>query len=178
MSDDSALRAVFDKFCAFGAGKEIVTDMDNAKFTKLCRDAKLFDKKFATADADLVFQKAKRTKSDRRIDFGLFQERAVPLIAERKGCGVSDVVAALCAAAGPQSSGTKPGTVKLHDDKENYTGIYARGGPSTVDVKVERFSQPYLRKDERRDLAEMVSDHDALTCDIRGVVPRKSSITK
>lgn len=31
MSDDSALRAVFDKFCAFGAGKEIVTDMDNAK---------------------------------------------------------------------------------------------------------------------------------------------------
>ena len=30
--------------------------------------------------------------------------------------------------------GTKAEKVKWHDDKSTYTGVYAKGGPSNVDV--------------------------------------------
>ena len=31
---------------------------------------------------------------------------------------------------------TKPDTVKWHDDKSTYTGVYAKGGPTNVDHKI------------------------------------------
>lgn len=31
-------------------------------------------------------------------------------------------------------AGTKADYVKFHDDKSQYTGVYARGGPTTVDA--------------------------------------------
>ena len=34
---------------------------------------------------------------------------------------------------GPKFKGTKAQNVKLHDDKNTYTGVYAKGGPTTVD---------------------------------------------
>ena len=34
---------------------------------------------------------------------------------------------------GPILKGTKVDDVRLHDDKTLYTGVYAHGGPSTVD---------------------------------------------
>ena len=37
-------------------------------------------------------------------------------------------------AGGPTFSGTKADAVKYHDDKSQYTGVYAKGGPSTVDA--------------------------------------------
>jgi hypothetical protein len=34
---------------------------------------------------------------------------------------------------GPILRGTKAEQVRLHDDKTTYTGVYAQGGPTTVD---------------------------------------------
>ena len=43
---------------------------------------------------------------------------------------------------GPILTGTKAEAVKYHDDKSLYTGVYAHGGPSTVDTdKVADISQ-------------------------------------
>lgn len=39
----------------------------------------------------------------------------------------------ICSVGGPIFTGTKAKKVKLHDDKSTYTGVYAKGGPSTVD---------------------------------------------
>lgn len=48
----------------------------------------------------------------------------------------------VCACGGPvqlfinpqQFAGTKADYVKFHDDKSQYTGVYANGGPSNVDA--------------------------------------------
>lgn len=38
-----------------------VEDLDGAKFSKLCRDAKLLGKRFGAIDVDIVFAKVKVT---------------------------------------------------------------------------------------------------------------------
>ena len=54
----SDLEAVFKSFCAFGAGsKDSPAMMDNAKFGKLFRDLKLYDKKFTSTDTDIIFNR-------------------------------------------------------------------------------------------------------------------------
>ena len=40
----------------------------------------------------------------------------------------------ICATGGPSFSGTKVDKVKFHDDKSLYTGVHAKGGPTTVDA--------------------------------------------
>jgi len=42
--------------------------------------------------------------------------------------------AKICAVGGPVFAGTKADKVKFHDDKSLYTGVYAQGGPTTVDA--------------------------------------------
>ena len=55
---DAELETVFKSFCAFGAGaKESQAMMDNAKFAKLFRDLKLYDKKFTQTDTDIIFNR-------------------------------------------------------------------------------------------------------------------------
>ena len=39
----------------------------------------------------------------------------------------------MAASKGPKLKGTRAKTVRLHDDKSLYTGIYARGGPKIRD---------------------------------------------
>lgn len=57
MSDEE-LQTVFKSFCAFGAGsKDAQPEMDNAKFAKLFRDLKLYDKKFTSTDTDIIFNR-------------------------------------------------------------------------------------------------------------------------
>lgn len=57
MSDEQLLD-VFKSFCAFGAGsKDAQPLMDNAKFGKLFRDLKLYDKKFTSTDTDIIFNR-------------------------------------------------------------------------------------------------------------------------
>jgi len=41
---------------------------------------------------------------------------------------------AIAASKGPVLKGTKADKVKWHDDKELYTGVYAKGGPTNVDT--------------------------------------------
>ena len=53
------LEDVFKEFCAFGQGKDSSPMMDNAKFSKLCRDTKILDKKLTTTDVDIIFSKVK-----------------------------------------------------------------------------------------------------------------------
>lgn len=55
---DGDLKTVFNSFCAFGAGsKDAQAMMDNAKFGKLFRDLKLYDKKFTSTDTDIIFNR-------------------------------------------------------------------------------------------------------------------------
>ncbi len=43
------------------------------------------------------------------------------------------MIAKVLKAGGPAFTGTKADKVKFHDDKSLYTGVHAKGGPSTVD---------------------------------------------
>ena len=54
----SELEHVFKSFCAFGA-KDSTLMMDNAKFSKLCRDTKILDKKLTSTDVDIIFTRVK-----------------------------------------------------------------------------------------------------------------------
>jgi len=53
-----ALRKIFTSFASF-AVRVPVDDLDGAKFSKLCRDAKLLSKQFNAIDVDIVFAKVK-----------------------------------------------------------------------------------------------------------------------
>eukprot|EP00668_Euglena_longa_P006795 GGOE01008121.1.p1 GENE.GGOE01008121.1~~GGOE01008121.1.p1 ORF type:complete len:665 (-),score=190.78 GGOE01008121.1:284-2278(-) len=116
------LQSIFEKFCAFGTGKEGVTEMDSFKFSKLCRETKLFDKNFGPNDTDVVFASAK-VVGERKINFAIFKDVALPLIAAKKGCTVKEVVAKLKETGGPLCTGTKAEAVKWHDDKSTFTGV-------------------------------------------------------
>lgn len=49
---------MFVSFASFGA-RQALEDMDGAKFSKLCRDCRLLDRRFTPIDVDIVFAKAK-----------------------------------------------------------------------------------------------------------------------
>eukprot|EP00999_Lentomonas_sp_LEN2_P000962 NODE_1969_length_685_cov_75.103943_g1919_i0.p1 GENE.NODE_1969_length_685_cov_75.103943_g1919_i0~~NODE_1969_length_685_cov_75.103943_g1919_i0.p1 ORF type:complete len:156 (-),score=19.76 NODE_1969_length_685_cov_75.103943_g1919_i0:143-610(-) len=150
------IQSIFDSYANFGAGKGAAghkPEIDNSKFAKLTRECKWVDKKFTSTDIDLIWTKV-CPKGHRKIDYDTFITKAVPMIAERKGVSADDLLSKL---HGPDSSGTKAQANKFHDDKSMYTGVHQHGGPSTVDG-------------DKPTLASMVSDHDATTCDVRGVV--------
>eukprot|EP00998_Keelungia_sp_KM082_P010904 NODE_7125_length_604_cov_46.394130_g7102_i0.p2 GENE.NODE_7125_length_604_cov_46.394130_g7102_i0~~NODE_7125_length_604_cov_46.394130_g7102_i0.p2 ORF type:complete len:159 (-),score=41.25 NODE_7125_length_604_cov_46.394130_g7102_i0:44-520(-) len=155
------LKTKFEAFCSFGAGKGGAAEMDNSKFAKFCRDCKLIDKKFTSTDADLIFTKSKKPGA-RKLDYTTFKTKTLPLIAEKRGQTADQLEAFIVGSAGPASNSTKAEAVKFHDDKSLYTGVYANGGPSTIDK-------------DKMGLADIVADHDALTCNVRGVVGRMDS---
>ena len=62
----------------------------------------------------------------------------------------------ILAAGGPVFSGTKADKVKFHDDKSLYTGVYAKGGPTTVDAGHGKIS----------DISQLC---DRTSADVRGV---------
>ena len=116
-------------FKSFANGKP---DMESKQFSKLVKECKLLDKKFTNNDVDIVFAKVK-VKGSKTISFGDFQN-ALAEIAKKKGTTKENVVAAIEKHGGATYAGTKADYVKFHDDKNLYTGVYARGGPSTVDA--------------------------------------------
>ncbi|KAL3132079.1 hypothetical protein ABBQ32_008689 [Trebouxia sp. C0010 RCD-2024] len=134
MEAERSLRKVFVSFASF-AVRVPVEDLDGAKFSKLCRDAKLLGKRFGAIDVDIVFAKVK-VKGQRRIAFDQFVN-ALGIIAEKKGQALRDVVQAVLDAGGPSVIGTRAGYVKFHDDKSLYTGVYARGGPTNIEPSNE-----------------------------------------
>ncbi len=55
-------------------------------------------------------------------------------MAEKKGVPSEELAHHICETnQGPVLQGTKVEQVRLHDDKDTYTVVYAQGGPTTVD---------------------------------------------
>eukprot|EP01083_Nonionella_stella_P159386 519890_1 len=125
------LKPIFDAFCAFGGGT--LPAMDNAKFAKFARDTKILDKKLTSTDIDLIFSKIE-IKGERKISYEIFRGRGIPEMAGKKGMTEDQLVATILHTGGPQSSGTHADAVRFHDDKSQYTGVYAQGGPTNVDL--------------------------------------------
>ena len=140
--EGKSLNDVFKSFCA---GK---AEMESKQFSKLCKECKLIDKKFGINDIDIVFAKVKSGKV-KTITFPEFQN-ALAEIAKRKGTTPESIQNAIKSHGGATYSGTKADYVKFHDDKTTYTGVYAKGGPSVVDVgtggKVSDISQTCNRQ--------------------------------
>jgi len=116
-------------FLSFTAGKK---EMSNKEFAKLTKDCHLLDKKLTSTEVDLIFSKVK-TKTSKNLTYEQFQE-GVKHFAVKKGIEYDAVVELICNAGGPSFTGTKADYVKFHDDKSLYTGVYAKGGPTNVDV--------------------------------------------
>ena len=121
-----SLQDVYKSYCA---GKP---EMESKQFSKLIKDCKLTDKKFTLNDIDIVFAKVKSGKV-KTITFPEFQN-AIAEIAKRKGTTKEAIEGKISGHGGATYSGTKADYVKFHDDKSTYTGVYAKGGPTTVDA--------------------------------------------
>jgi hypothetical protein len=61
---------------------------------------------------------------------------ALELAAHKRGCSALELAHRVAAVGGPSAADgcTIAEPVRLHDDKATYTGVYARGGPTTVDA--------------------------------------------
>ena len=138
-------------FLGFTGGK---AEMSNKEFAKLNKDCGLLDKKYTTTDVDINFTKVK-DKSFKNIFFKQF-EAALKLAAAKKGVEYETLVTIICNTGGPIFHGTKADYVKFHDDKSQYTGVYAKGGPSTVDTQTGKIS----------DISQLC---DRTSADVRGV---------
>ena len=126
MEAKSDLSSVYSTYCG------VKSEMDGKTFAKLAKDTKLLDKKLTATDIDLIFAKIK-DKSLRTITYDQFQ-KGLEHCAAKKGISFDDVVNIVTKVGGPVFNATKPEYNKFHDDKSLYTGVYANGGPSTVDV--------------------------------------------
>ncbi|KAL4475992.1 hypothetical protein ABPG72_007878 [Tetrahymena utriculariae] len=145
----SSLDGVFKKFTG---GK---AEMDNKTFAKVAKDCGLLDKKLTSTDVDLIFQKVKGSPAIRCINIKQFEE-GINQFATKKGISASDLKEKIVSSNGPVYAGTKADAVKFHDDKSLYTGVYANGGPSTVDIGSGKIS----------DISQLC---DRTSADVRGV---------
>mmetsp|Transcript_5622 Transcript_5622/g.14251 ORF Transcript_5622/g.14251 Transcript_5622/m.14251 type:complete len:792 (+) Transcript_5622:219-2594(+) len=126
------LERVFAAFCSFGGGR--ADSMEGKTFNKIMKDCEIFDKKFTTTSADIIFSKAK-PKGERKIGILDFC-KALQLVAQEKGIGYDDLVGVISTSEGPASSGTRAEANKFHDDKSMYAGSYAANAPGGREVRV------------------------------------------
>ncbi|MEW5300206.1 MAG: hypothetical protein WDW38_003045 [Sanguina aurantia] len=124
------LRQLFYTFASFGS-RQVQTEMDNVHFSKVFKDSLLLDKELDSTSVDIIFVKAK-VQGQRRLTFEQFLT-ALSLCADKKGVKLEDMARELLAVGGPIANATRADAVRLHDDKSTWTGVYANGGPSTVD---------------------------------------------
>jgi len=134
LAEEDDVRSLFHQFSPSG-------EMDSKTFVKFCRDTKLFDKKLTTTDADLIFQKTKAKASapgagaysggvvfGKRIKYDIFRAVSLPIIAEKKGMSMVELIRQLASAPGPSLNGvTQQEPVRFHDDKSTYTGTHVTG---------------------------------------------------
>ena len=108
--------------------------MESKPFMKVFKDINLFQGKppLVTNDVDIIFSKYKG-KGLKSITFADF-EAALGDVAAKKKMTKDALIAKIVSHGGATYTGTKADYVKFHDDKSQYTGVYARGGPTTVDV--------------------------------------------
>jgi hypothetical protein len=139
---DDRLQDMFDAFNDFGRGnrKGRSTLIDSFKYQKLLRESRVLDDNLTPQAADIVFHKVcgyKRaySKQTKKLTYAEFRDCALPLLAAEKGAPNALALAlGIVESQGPLNSGTMPEVHRLHDDPENYTGVYAAGGPVTVDL--------------------------------------------
>lgn len=120
----ASLQEVFAKFAAGQA------EIDGKTFAKMAKDCKVINKQCTNTDIDLIFAKVKE-RSARKINYQQFLA-ALDQCATKRGQTMADLEAVILASGGPVFSGTQADSVRFHDDKSQYTGVYAQGGPSTV----------------------------------------------
>lgn len=124
------LTEIFQEFCLFGkTGSQLENrkqfEMDGRTLAKLAKDSQILSKKLTSRDVDLVFATVK-TKGTRFITFNQFQS-ALKKFAQRKGVSYNRIVAQIVSNGGPkQHRTTKAQSVKFHDDKSMYTGVYKK----------------------------------------------------
>jgi Ca2+-binding EF-hand superfamily protein len=147
------LHRVFKEFSEFGMGRENssssssspaatstaavspaspVLEMDSKQFVKLCKECGLSKSPSHMAAVDLAYAKAKSTRSSRRLNFSQFL-KALSLLAQDRGIEEDEIKEIVAGCQGPRRNSTTPDYCRLHDDKSTYTGVYAKGGPQTVD---------------------------------------------
>ena len=141
--ESSGLNAVFAKYTNNGS------EMNGRTFVKVFKDNKLMGKKLSSTDLDILFSKIK-TKGKQKITLSEFKT-GVSEVAKKMKVEESALIGKLGASNKPlyNTGVTKTKKVALHDDKSKYTGVYGRGGPTTVDKgnnKVSDLSQLTNRK--------------------------------
>ena len=124
---EDRLYTIFEAYSGLSGG-----GMEGKGFAKLIRDCGLIDRLLTPAEVDLAFTRIKGI--DRKAGFPEFL-RGLEIIAEKKGV-IPEQLAEFIAttSTGPVLRATKADKVRLHDDKSLFTGVYAQGGPSNVDM--------------------------------------------
>lgn len=105
-SDSDGIEAVFYNFCGPGHA-----DIDGAGFRRLARDCKLLNNTLTETGVDLIFSYVRQQQ--RRIEFDQF-EKALELLAKKRGSSQEDVKDAMLHSTHPVLKGSKveaPGTV-------------------------------------------------------------------
>jgi len=128
------LKIVFTKFCNFGKSKRQAgsgDEIDSTRFRKMLKESRcLHKKKFNQTSCDMTHTSCK-TKGSKMLTFNQFVSKAIPKIAAAWGVEEAEIAWKI-ANGGPQNSGTKAEYSKFYDDKETWTGVATRGGPSTA----------------------------------------------
>jgi len=134
------LKITYMNFVTFG-DKANAGLMIGKVWAKLCKDCGLIDKNLTSAHVDLTFNAIKQ-KGARTITFKVFCDGLDKLgqykyPAEFKSGGAAVTTPKLVELINkqkvPVSTGTKAQANKFHDDKKLYTGVHAKGGPTTTD---------------------------------------------
>ena len=129
------LYKIYQRFCAFGKGHRVAAHqlpMDSRTFVKFCKDAGILSKRLTRTSVDLIFTKVKE-RGQRTIDFNGFLECLRHCAVERKVTFDALVTYILRSQVGPTlASTTRVESVRFHDDTSSYTGVHARGGPTTI----------------------------------------------
>jgi hypothetical protein len=125
--------------------------MDSKQFMKLCRDSGLVDSPSTAVAADLCFAKAK-PRGARRIVFADFLV-TLALLAQERNVPEDEVMAQVASCPGPRRNSSTPEWCRLHDDKSTYTGVYANGGPKTLDGMVPDLAKILSREPARHTAA-------------------------
>ncbi|CAM9648479.1 unnamed protein product [Phaeothamnion confervicola] len=114
------------------------SDIDSARFFKLCKDSGLVDGRLTRTDCDLIFTKAlaRAGGAAKRMAFGVFRHTAVPMIAAHKGSPEALVCEQIASTEGIEMSGTFAQPTRFHDDRGTYTGVHTAGGPSHTDNRI------------------------------------------
>ena len=140
---ESQMSNVFRRFANFGAskldveGKKVnsVISIDVYRFIKLCKDSNILKAKGLTEKLNVIFSKCVPMGSKRMIFDNFLMSLPHLSVLTRKS--MSDICNKIASCKGPEKSCTKPGFVKLHDDKSTFPGIYARGGPNLGPISVD-----------------------------------------